>query len=150
MRTKAECSIIRMENWMAIGITLQGNTERRVTWHWSCDPLSMGNPGNHIHDRPFPLLAPCNSSKALFKKRAINRRLFKPIKSIPRIFYWETWQWASNVWLDLLLLPIFSHFLPRSSFSLGSCCPGNTPLEFHLSTPAVGETHTHSPLQGGF
>lgn len=55
----------------------------------------------------------------LFKKRAINRRLFKPIKSIPRIFYWETLQWASNIWLDLLLLPIFSHFLSHSSFSLG-------------------------------
>lgn len=49
-----------------------------------------------------------------------------------------------------LLLNFFFHFFHHSSFSLGNCCQGNTPLEFDLETLPVGGIPRPFPLRGGF
>lgn len=150
MRTRAECSMIRMENWMAMGITL------RETQNVGSRGINGGIP---LHCAtltimftitfPFSLYPIIPLKLCLPRKGAINKRLFKNYIHPYKIFSWETWQWTSNIGLGLLLLPIFSHLFHHSSFSLGSCCQGNTPLEFYLSTLAVAELHMPFPPQGG-
>lgn len=146
MRTRAECSIIRMENWMVIGITLQGNTEC-----WIIGINCLNNTDIlFLVSLSHPLHWTILWKVSLSKKKVMSGRDFKKLHaSLEHSLYWETlqkteylaWFIAPAHFFPLLLLLIF---VTRQLLSWQ-----HTTL-VGINTLAVGWTHIPFPFQGGF